>query len=307
MTDDRDHVNAPAPEDGFEHESDSPSIGFACCRCRYELRGISLDGRCPECGEPIWRTLAERVDLSAAFIDPETCRRTGRRLPAIAGVVAVASLLAAGPPVAWPWMIEAWWSGAEADAWRAAVPILWIGCGVVVLLASIGLREGIEPLAADGPPGPLERPLSTPRGLLVVGGLLALLTGAMVWVRLDAAASPIAIAATGVLLLASGLFAERLGPASRRWREGGSARQSPWLVVGTLVTALLLAFASKVFQSLEMVEAGEIAGLLAAGAVLLVVVGGIYLAVNLVWIASDLRRRRPRLERLLAERSASAS
>lgn len=39
-----------------------------CCRCTYDLRGLSADGRCPECGLPIFDTLQHIVDPAASSL-----------------------------------------------------------------------------------------------------------------------------------------------------------------------------------------------------------------------------------------------
>lgn len=32
-----------------------------CYRCRYDLAGLSIEDRCPECGEPVWVDVETRV------------------------------------------------------------------------------------------------------------------------------------------------------------------------------------------------------------------------------------------------------
>ncbi len=41
-----------------------------CARCRYNLRGLSVTGPCPECGTPIRATLLMTVDPMAAELQP---------------------------------------------------------------------------------------------------------------------------------------------------------------------------------------------------------------------------------------------
>ena len=298
-------------------------MSFACRRCGYEIRGISLDGRCPECGEPIWRTLAERVDLSAAMIDPETCRRIGRLLPGIAVIVAVATTLAALPPVSWPWTASGGWLestlgiGRSVPGWSMLSAVLWAGLGLASAVAAIALREvSAESDTTDrGGMGEsrtldpeLARPLRRPRWLLSAGAgcCLAVAATGPDWTPFEAFAGPTALAAMGLLLLASGLLGERLGPGSRRWRGSGAARQSPWLVVGSLAAAAGLSALSEVPARNGFEDLAALAGLLSAALMLLAVLGGWYLTANLIWIGSDLRRRRPRLERMLAEASTPA-
>lgn len=41
-----------------------------CARCRYNLRGLSVRGTCPECGVPVRATLLAKVDPHAAELQP---------------------------------------------------------------------------------------------------------------------------------------------------------------------------------------------------------------------------------------------
>lgn len=307
MTEPTDERRPPPSPDGT-------SISFPCRRCRYEIRGISLEGRCPECGEAIWRTLSERVDLTAAMIDPETCRRTGRVLPVVAGIVAATTTLSTLPPAAWPWTEPGGWLeaslgiGLSTSWWTTISTVLWTLSGLVAASAAISLGRGS--FSEETPPvpalaGDLAKPLHRPRLLLwaSAGGCLAAATVAAAPTPLRGFAGPLALAATGVGLLAAGLLAERLGPGSRRWRGGGDARQSPWLVAGSLAAAASISAGRQFLSGPGFAAPAALAELLAAALMFLAVVGGWYLAANLIWIGGDLRRRRPRLERMLAEGS----
>jgi hypothetical protein len=288
-------------------------IAFPCRRCRYEIRGISLDGRCPECGEPIWRTLAERVDLSAAFIDPATCARTGRLLPLVAAGVIAASVLVGASPAVWPWTIpggsldSALGLGDGSSGWVRGATVFWALIGIACGVAAAGLRDGAGTETIDPRSPRTSPPLRRPRILLWGASGLCLGTAVAMggWVPIPRISGLIAFAATGVLLLAVGLLSERLGPGSRRWRGGGSARQSPWLVAGSLAMAAGLSAVHQVVDGVGRADAATLVALLTGASMLLVAVGGLYLGANLLWIAGDLRRRRPRLERLLAGGDAS--
>jgi hypothetical protein len=303
VTESIDHLQTSTPEPGIP-------VAFPCRRCRYEIRGIALDGVCPECGEPIWRTLSEHVDLSASMIDAETCRRTGRLLPVVAAIVAIVAILAALPPATWPWsgpdsrLATPLSSVDDSSIWTKAASAAWLLIGLAAAAAAIGLRDGSTTLDLDDVPQDFARPLRRPRILLRLGAGLAFATALSLLLPIavqTGVAGPLALASTGVLLLAGGLLADRLGPGSRRWRSGGSARQSPYLVVGSLIAAICFSLASGMFEVLDRPEGATIAGLLAAATMLLVVIGGLYLAANVLWISGDLRRRRPRLERMLSD------
>jgi hypothetical protein len=36
-----------------------------CLKCNYNLRGLAANGRCPECGDPVWKTRLTRPDHRA--------------------------------------------------------------------------------------------------------------------------------------------------------------------------------------------------------------------------------------------------
>ncbi len=46
-----------------------------CVRCRYNLRGLSVRGRCPECGTAVRATILHAVDPFAAVLRPIGARR----------------------------------------------------------------------------------------------------------------------------------------------------------------------------------------------------------------------------------------
>ncbi len=79
----------PRTETSLDHVSESPreepetvempetlsAFSVPCARCGYDLRGLSAEGRCPECGEAIERSLrAERL----IFADPVWLERIRR-------------------------------------------------------------------------------------------------------------------------------------------------------------------------------------------------------------------------------------
>lgn len=65
---------------------------LSCVRCRYDLRGLSVRGVCPECGTPIRATLLAVVDPHARELRPLYHPRltsTGMMLWAIGALIAV--------------------------------------------------------------------------------------------------------------------------------------------------------------------------------------------------------------------------
>jgi len=73
-----DDANSPVPKDLSESDGGFESIravveltgDLPCVRCRYNLRGLSIRGRCPECGTPVRVTLLAVVDPLASELRP---------------------------------------------------------------------------------------------------------------------------------------------------------------------------------------------------------------------------------------------
>ncbi len=72
-----------------------------CVRCRYNLRGISVRGNCPECGTPIRVTILARVDPYAPVLRPITLPRA-----TAAGVLIWCGGAAAAALITWMLRIE---------------------------------------------------------------------------------------------------------------------------------------------------------------------------------------------------------
>ena len=265
------------------------------------MRGLDPAAVCPECGEPVWRSIAEAVDLVPVPIDERSSRRLAWAFAVLGVSVGLASLATAAPPAAW--VPGAWWdefASASGVEWANFIQFFAYAAIAAIVLAAVLLGWGrrASPLAAAM--------LALPSRLLLLGGVP---WGIALVASQAGLFPPIAITAVigtslGVVLLAASLAAERLGPVSRRWRTGGIAIQRPW----ALIAAVAVALASLGVRGGIEAAGGRTGGGLAPGlaeglwavaafvsslSILLVCVGAIYLAVNLGWIARDLRRRRP--------------
>ncbi|MBL8875171.1 MAG: hypothetical protein JNM86_05175 [Phycisphaerae bacterium] len=112
-----------------------------CARCQYNLRGLSIRARCPECGMSIRGTILAKVDPHASELQPIYFPR----LTALGLVVwPLAAILAAAC---------LWWLRASEMAARASPS--WVGDGAVLftLLSGLGAVALIKPhaqIAADG-------------------------------------------------------------------------------------------------------------------------------------------------------------
>lgn len=265
------------------------------------MRGLDPAAVCPECGEPVWRSIAEAVDLVPVPIDERSSRRLAWAFAVLGVSVGLASLATAAPPAAW--VPGAWWdefASASGVEWANFIQIFAYATIAAIVLAAVLLGWGrrASPLAAAM--------LALPSRLLLLGGVP---WGIALVASQAGLFPPIAITAVigtslGVVLLAASLAAERLGPVSRRWRTGGIAIQRPWALIAAVAVALASLGGRGGIEAAGGRTGGGLAPGLAEGlwavaafvsslSILLVCVGAIYLAVNLGWIARDLRRRRP--------------
>src|SRR5690606_22835141 len=68
-----------------------------CARCAYDLRGLSVEGRCPECGLHVWVTLRHIVDPAASSLPKlRNPVGVGNALVWLVSCVTIATLLVAG-------------------------------------------------------------------------------------------------------------------------------------------------------------------------------------------------------------------
>lgn len=291
---------APPPTDPDDSPAATPqrsrSVGIPlpCRGCGAETRGLAFDARCPQCGEPVWRSVSAVVDLAAALPDPQGTRRLAAAVRLLGLATLAAPVLTILPPSIW--------SDLLLDSRKSLHPLLalgwWLAAGVFLLAARRleggGGRHLATRLLA------VAAPIWAIAGSIATGGL-GLLDEAAISETPRWQASAAASGCLGLLLLAAGLSIERLGPASRRWRRSGAAKQSPWLTAATQAVAMLLAGGATAAVASGWVGVATLLTLLAAAAALLVLVGSAYLGANALWIASDLGRDRVELERLLGE------
>jgi len=127
-----------------------------CAGCRYNLRGLSVRGACPECGVPVRATLLARIDPYATEIQP-------LRFPRLTGVglmvwscsallAALASWLLRGADVAHVFGFARPAPGWTGEGLPRAVPLLLLvsGVGACVLVRPHAQIPRRNVLAAAG-------------------------------------------------------------------------------------------------------------------------------------------------------------
>lgn len=138
----------PAPEQGLDQHSDSDAIASSspllgrlpCIRCRYELQGLSVASRCPECGLPIGVTILAVVDPFAKELQPIAAPRL---------IVCGTLLWAGGATViaALVWLVRL--AELSITTWGTTYWPGWAPLAIVIitLLAGLGAIAFVRPHA----------------------------------------------------------------------------------------------------------------------------------------------------------------
>ncbi|MAW41023.1 MAG: hypothetical protein CMJ30_01240 [Phycisphaerae bacterium] len=254
-----------------------------CRHCGFDLKGVQLDGRCPECGQPVWPSVL-------LWLDPERDRlpmldhphRVARRLVLMADGFTLLAILSA-LALAWHAASQITFGisllsmmrmvGSCSEIGITAVPVLMVLC-------SIGIGQD-------------QYPLGWPLRIFRLG-LLGIALG-------NALGIPaLAAVALAMALLGFRSCVRSIGARSRAFREAGPERQrllEMALVSLMLAGGLLLEawrrgadgwpWAPGVSTVLLTVSSGFL------------VVGFLYFRRNVRWISESLCGPSPRLRTLL--------
>ncbi|GJQ30317.1 MAG: hypothetical protein HBSAPP03_22010 [Phycisphaerae bacterium] len=110
-----------------------------CARCAYNLRGLSILGKCPECALPVRATLLAKLDPRADELQPITNPRfTAWGVVAWSTSALVAAVIT--------WVLRA------ADAFSARLPGDWVGRGQMLMMLCVVL-SGLGAIALIRPHG----------------------------------------------------------------------------------------------------------------------------------------------------------
>jgi hypothetical protein len=277
-----------------------------CMRCRYELLGMPLEGRCPECGFPVATSLTTQVD-HLQHAEVALTRPVWVAAAVVANALAV--LFCVVFQLAAPML-------ASIDSLLGRQTLLqgqvrlwgWMVSFVVVLLTVALSTAGISRREAA-----LRSEWSRWRTWMMVGlvaWMLALATaialqwngyrlpdslrGALPWVG-------IAIQLPGMTCALAG-FHPLLAIAGRRsqaLREARAARQSVSLLNGTAALVVVSAISAPLLFRLGFDWLSTVATTMAVCTAVLLLFGAAYLLANAWWVARALVLPKPRTETLV--------
>lgn len=233
------HVHsAPMPEPSATPPPESTAAAAAvstamidaplsCVRCDYDLRGLPIEGRCPECGVPVEVSQRERRRLADAAVPYVNTLYSGAWLVVIALMLGVLA-------------VTEYFFGAAILTWifPTASPVAWDAVFVgIAILANLTGALGWWWLAAPNPDGAENRPMKHDRRMVRI---TAPPTGVTLTLLLIAAASP---------------------PGAIGWMPPIVVAFFPWMVVAgwvvALIVGLLLFFSSMSYAARLGLRTGD--------------------------------------------------
>lgn len=281
-------------------ESQSIRLSLPCVGCGYQLRGLSLDAACPECGRLVSDTVGAVLDPAASGLPQlRNPRSVGLGLLAVVSTIALGAVLLVARPLAgriegytgavpgrWLQLAPGWVPFAAAASFGAALAAVWLLApppGAREQLVAVGirrLRSGLLVLAAGSlglgildPIPPLDA-----RERVVLG----VMGGAAVWT-----------------LYALRRVTRVIGDRSRAYRTGRGARQGFRELVAAVIGVVVGDGAAAVGRAAEL-ELVAMMGLLVAWvSIFMLLVGLAYLVVNAGWILRALVSPPPTLAAIL--------
>jgi hypothetical protein len=280
-----------------------------CTRCGYNLRGVPVDHRCPECGLEVWATVTHVVDPTASSLprlrNPRGVGDALVWLMMCLFVVAAAMILAPTSRQIARSIGADWLSALSPE-------VLY----PVAALASLG---GLWSVYQFSLPRRSESGDVAHRLWLTGGGLvgMALCTGTLwfreiIWTQPAAAPTVEEVAvwrvalravtagsAIAVLYGVSGIL-KAIGLRSRAYRTARGGRQSIRAMTAAIVCVIFgegMRLAGVLRFDPDLRDIGRMAGF---ASMLMVLIGLLYLIVNVWWIRAAIRRPPPRLSEIVA-------
>jgi hypothetical protein len=266
------------------------AIKLPCSRCRYDLRGLAADAKCPECGLEVLETVAARVDPELALMPSlEAPRLAGTSLLFVALGIACAAIgtSASAAALILSRLPRVGWHTSLLGLFPPTVPErLFLVSPIALVVASF---SSLLLFKAAG--------VTSPRRFLLAGGLLAWTVAS--WFRPEL----LHLALTGILamvtLVGLGPFISELGQRSRVYRHASHARQAVGPLTLALAIGVLAVLSGDLGRGLLDADLVHLLKLIATVCLAMANVGVLYLVGNAGWIWRSLWVWQPLLERVL--------
>ena len=261
-----------------------------CLRCKYDVRGLHADGRCPECGLDVIESIAAKVDPELAMLSPLARPRTAA-WSLLALMLALTTTVLAEILTHVPVAIAMLPSGS----WKTQLLALVPDSLVVRLVALPSIALAVAFVSALVLINSIKPRMLVRFGLLVgIAGWFASTFASASTFALVPAGPPAAV----TLLALSPLLAD-LGQWSRSYRARPASRQR----IGPLESAIIFGVAT--YAAAELLEpwvgrdATTALRLVSAACLAMTLVGFFYLLGNAIWMWRALAWWQPLLQRVI--------
>ncbi len=290
-------------------------VTVKCRRCGYDVRGQRVDGRCPECGEPVYPSVIARLDPDASRLpvlrDPQ---RVGSGLTWIVASVLAAIMLSRIRPMAlWIDSLDP----TSTDRLASLVPPAFFLAAPLALLGALwGIHQLMPANNSDEAHHASNAAVRRDLGLMRVG-IIASAIGVTIitWPGLRVGTSTpdmilllithVAVSAAAILtLIGLHRVLRAVGRRSRSYRRARGNRQG----VNALVAAILSVLFGRMFEFITPAvplfgaawrEWRSIGAAIVTIGYVMLVIGLVYLLVNVLWIRRALREAPPTLDEIL--------
>jgi hypothetical protein len=270
-----------------------------CRRCGYNLYRLDTDGACPECGLEVWESILHTVDPAASSLPRlRSPAAVGDGLFALIVCLMIGGLLLVLRPVA-QWIDALDTTGIRNLA--GLVPALLPVVAGVLGLVGLWWTKRLSPPAGEESGGKIWHDLRLLRGGTIAFSTLVIAVGVMqtagvtpdgvglVWLGVAAASIVLLLGLRGLLQI--------IGLRSREYRTAQGGRQGIKAMVAAIVGAAL-GQGLRLFGGTDLQTLGIA---LSAICTLMLLIGLVYLVVNVWWIRRSLHCPPPRLDEILGE------
>ena len=281
---------------------------ITCRQCRYLLRGLHLESRCPECGLAVWDTIIDLIDPASSHLprlrDPIG---VGNALLWLMGCALAAVLLVIARPVA---MQLDRFDPAQLDRVSALAPPWLTAVAGMLVLAGLWSAWKFRPGRTSQTPPSVHADVRALAGGLVIFGVMLVSIGVLgPWPEPTVESLLLKLGAVGGACLAlygmRGIMAT-IGKRSREYRTSRGGRQrATEMIFAALAAGVGLLVQHVAFPYRETVPVYAVGMTLTWISMLMLVIGLAYMLVNAWWIRRALRTPPPRLAEIIGPAPAS--